>query len=337
MKTLTKNSKISNKTVLVTGAGGFIGSHLVEELARRGYNVRALCQYNSRGSLGWLDSLDPELGSRVNCVLGDIRDREFVQEICAGVSTVFHLAALISIPYSYQAPDSFVQTNVLGTMNVLNAARSHRCDRVVQTSTSEVYGTPSTLPIVETHPLQGQSPYSASKIAADKMCESYHRSFNLPVVTLRPFNTFGPRQSTRAVLPTILTQLLAGKEEIALGRLDTRRDLTFVKDTVRGFVLAGETPGIEGETVQLGTGRAVSIQELFNLACQVTDRKARVVCEPERMRPDASEVLVLQSSPEKAQTLLGWKAETSLEAGVSQTAQWLEERWALYVPGRRYA
>src|SRR6185436_838542 len=218
----------SGKRVLVTGADGFIGSHLAEALVRAGANVRACCLYNSNGSRGWLDGSDVD--SSIEAVLGDLRDARFVEEACRGVDVVFHLAALIAIPYSYQAPESFIDTNVKGTPNVLEAVRRAGCRRLIHTSTSEVYGTPATLPILETHALQGQSPYSASKIAADKLCEAYHRSFGVPVVTLRPFNTSGPRQSTRAVLPTIIVQLLAGKTEIVLGRLDPRRDLTFVSD-----------------------------------------------------------------------------------------------------------
>ena len=280
------NAFWADKTVLVTGAGGFIGSHLVEALGTRGARVRALCHYNSMGSLGWLESLSPSLSANVTPVLGDIRDAGFVGELCNGVAVIYHLAALISIPYSYQAPESFLQSNAIGTLNVLKAAQQHGCARIVNTSTSEVYGTPAELPILETHPLHGQSPYSASKIAADKICEAYYCSYNLPVVTLRPFNTFGPRQSTRAVLASILVQLLTGKKEISLGRLDTRRDLTYVSDTVRGFFLTGETPGIEGETIQLGTGRTVSVQELFDAACEATHREAAIIRREERMRPD---------------------------------------------------
>lgn len=315
---------------MVTGADGFIGSHLVERLAALGANVRAFCLYNSNGSLGWLDGADPKLRDALDVRLGDIRDARFVEESCRGIDVVFHLAALIAIPYSYQAPESFFDTNVKGTLNVLEAVRRAGCRRIVQTSTSEVYGTPATLPIVESHALQGQSPYSASKIAADKLCEAYHRSFGVPVVTLRPFNTYGPRQSTRAVLPAMLVQLMAGKREIKLGRIDPRRDLTFVSDTVEGFVLAGLADGIDGDEIQLGTGRTVSIGELFEIACAALKVSARVVQDDARVRPDASEVMVLLSDPSKARARLGWQPTVSVEDGVARTARWLADRTHLY-------
>jgi UDP-glucose 4-epimerase len=318
------------RTVMVTGADGFIGSHLVERLVALGANVRAFCLYNSNGSLGWLDGADADVRSALDVRLGDIRDARFVEQACCDVDTVFHLAALIAIPYSYHAPGSFVETNVTGTLNVLEGVRRARCRRLVHTSTSEVYGTPATLPIVETHPLQGQSPYSATKIAADKLCESYFRSFGVPVVTLRPFNTYGPRQSTRAVLPAILVQLMAGKKEISLGRLDPRRDLTFVSDTVEGFVKAGCAAGVDGEEIQLGTGRTVSVGELFEIACKVTGRSARVVQHEARLRPSASEVMVLLSDPSKAKARLGWEASVTIEDGLARTAEWLDRHRHLY-------
>jgi UDP-glucose 4-epimerase len=324
----------AGRKVLVTGADGFIGSHLTERLVALGANVRAFCFYNSNSSLGWLDDAEPAVKKSLDVRLGDIRDARFVEEACRGVDTVFHLAALIAIPYSYTAPESFVDTNVKGTLNVLEGARRAGCRRMVNTSTSEVYGTPDNVPIRETHPLQGQSPYSASKIAADKLCEAYHFSFKVPVVTLRPFNTYGPRQSTRAVLPTILVQLLAGKKEVKLGRLDPTRDLTFVADTVEGFVKAAEVEGIEGEVIQLGTGRTVSIGELFYAACSALAAKAHVVQEQERLRPDNSEVMVLLSDPSKAKSVLGWEALVPLEEGLRRTAVWLEKRLHLYDPER---
>jgi NAD dependent epimerase/dehydratase len=320
----------TSRPVLVTGADGFIGSHLVERLLSLGADVRAFCYYNSNGSLGWLNTIDSDVLRKVDVRLGDIRDARYVEEACGGIDTVFHLAALIAIPYSYRAPQSFVETNVNGTLNVLEAARRAGCRRLVHTSTSEVYGTPATLPIVETHPLQGQSPYSASKIAADKLCEAYRCSFGVSVVILRPFNTYGPRQSTRAVLPTMLTQMLTGKSEIRLGRLDPRRDLTFVSDTVTGFIKAAETEGIEGEVIQLGTGRAASIQDLFDIACRILDVSPKVVVDETRFRPDASEVLVLQSDTSKARARLGWSAQVSLEDGIAQTARWLRQNAHFY-------
>lgn len=320
--------------VLVTGADGFIGSHLAERLVELGASVRAFCLYNSLGSAGWLDYAPPAVRDAVDVRLGDIRDARFTAEACAGVDTVFHLAALIAIPYSYAAPESFVDTNVKGTLNMLEAARKAGCRRFVHTSTSEVYGTPASLPVRETHPLQGQSPYSASKIAADKLCEAYCCSFNLPAVTVRPFNTYGPRQSARAVLPTILSQLLAGQTTVMLGRLDPRRDLTFVRDTVRAFTLAGAAVGVEGQVIHLGTGRVVSVGELFDIACRVLGVDAVAECDTERLRPEASEVMVLQADPSKAKTMLGWEAEVSLEEGLRQTADWLVRYHHLYRPGR---
>jgi UDP-glucose 4-epimerase len=316
--------------VLVTGADGFIGSHLTERLVGLGADVRAFCVYNSNGSLGWLDGADARVRAAMDVRLGDVRDARFVEEACRGVDTVFHLAALIAIPYSYHAPESYVDTNVKGTLNVLEGVRRAGCRRLVHTSTSEVYGTPASVPILETFPLQGQSPYSASKIAADKLCEAYHCSFSVPVVTLRPFNTYGPRQSTRAVLPTMLAQLIAGRTEIRLGRLDPRRDLTFVADTVEGFVKAGEAPGIDGETIQLGTGRTVSIGELFDIACATIGVTARVVQDPSRLRPDASEVMVLLSDPAKARDRLGWEAVVPIEQGLARTAEWIREHAHLF-------
>jgi NAD dependent epimerase/dehydratase len=309
--------------VLVTGADGFIGSHLVERLVAEGAQVRAFCLYTSRGSWGWLDELTPEVRTALDVRLGDVRDARFVADATDGVEIVFHLAALIAIPYSYTAPESFVDTNVKGTLNVLEAARRAGVKRVIATSTSEVYGTPATLPITEEHALNAQSPYAATKVAADQLTLAYHRSYGLPAVILRPFNTYGPRQSARAVLPTMLRQMLAGRTEVRLGRLDPRRDLTYVADTVDGFVRAATASGIDGATIQLGTGRSESIGELFALARRLVGVDAMAIEDPDRMRPDASEVLVLQSDPTRARDLLGWEATTSLEDGLLQTIGWL--------------
>jgi NAD dependent epimerase/dehydratase len=317
------------KKVLVTGADGFIGSHLAERLVADGASVRTVCQYNSQGSWGWLDTIPAEMRAELDVRLGDIRDPEWVVGVCAGIDIVFHLAALIAIPYSYHAPRSFIDTNVLGTLNVLEAARRHSVQRMVHTSTSEVYGTPERLPIRETHPLNAQSPYAASKVAADQLALSFHCSFALPVTILRPFNTYGPRQSTRAVIPSILVQLLAKKEEIWLGRLDTKRDLTFVSDTVEGFVRAALDTST-GNVIQLGTGVSVSIEEVFKTACAATGRTARVRLDERRMRPDASEVLVLQSDPSRARAVLGWHASVALEAGLKKTAVWLADHQARF-------
>lgn len=312
--------------VLVTGADGFIGSHLTERLVAEGADVRAFCLYNSRGSAGWLDETDPATRAALDLRLGDIRDARFVAAATEGVEVVFHLAALIAIPYSYAAPQSFIDTNVSGTLHTLEAARAAGVRRFIQTSTSEVYGTPESLPIRETHPLAAQSPYAASKVAADQLALAFSRSFGLPVVVLRPFNTYGPRQSDRAVLPTMLRQLLAGRAEVRLGRLDPRRDLTFVADTVDGFIRAATAPGIDGEVIQLGTGRSESIGELFALACRLLGVDASAVEDASRLRPDASEVLVLQSDPARARERLGWEASTSLEDGLRATIDWLRHQ-----------
>jgi NAD dependent epimerase/dehydratase len=312
--------------VLVTGADGFIGSHLTERLVAEGADVRAFCLYNSRGSAGWLDETDPVTRAALDVRLGDIRDARFVAAATEGVEIVFHLAALIAIPYSYAAPQSFIETNVSGTLNALEAARAAGVGRFIQTSTSEVYGTPESLPIRETHPLAAQSPYAASKVAADQLAQAFAKSFELPVVVLRPFNTYGPRQSDRAVLPTMLRQLLDGRTEVRLGRLDPRRDLTFVADTVDGFIRAATASGIDGEVIQLGTGRSESIGELFAMACRLLEVDARAVEDPTRLRPDASEVLALQSDPSRARERLGWEARTSLEDGLRATIDWLRRQ-----------
>ncbi|WP_211262139.1 SDR family NAD(P)-dependent oxidoreductase [Nitriliruptor alkaliphilus] len=311
--------------MLVTGADGFIGSHLVERLVAEGAHVRALCVYNSQGSNGWLDTVAPEVLSQVDVRLGDVRDAGQVRDLVEGCDLVLHLAALIAIPYSYVAPRSFVDTNIVGTLNVLEAARATGV-RVINTSTSEVYGTPDEVPIRESHPLKGQSPYSASKIGADKMCESYARSFGTRVATLRPFNTFGPRQSLRAVIPTVLAQLLAGAERIHLGSLSPRRDFTFVADTVDGFIRASTTALEPGEVVQLGTGRDVSIAELVEVCQKVVGTSAEVTTDEERIRPAGSEVEVLLSDPTYAAERLGWTPSTSLEDGLRATAEWLSAR-----------
>lgn len=322
----------SGRKVLVTGADGFIGSHLVEALVNAGASTRAFCLYNSNGSLGWLDQSEPRVRNAIDIRLGDIRDARFVEESCSGVEFVFHLAALIAIPYSYLAPESFVDTNVKGTMNVLEGVRRAGCRRMVHTSTSEVYGTPDRLPISEHHPLKGQSPYSASKIGADKMCEAYFSSFATPVVTLRPFNTYGPRQSARAVIPTILSQLLSGRTQIRLGNLAPKRDLTYVSDTVQGFLAAAAVEEIEGETIQLGTGRTESIADVFDAACRVCGVNAAVEVSPERFRPERSEVMILQSDPSRARHVLGWEARFSLEEGLARTAEWVRQSLHRFSP-----
>lgn len=315
---------------MVTGAGGFIGSHLVAALLQAGHTVRALVRYNSRGSWGHLDALPAPVPGRLEVRLGDVTDAGLVRDCVTGCDVVFHLAALIGIPYSYHAPASYVATNVGGTLHVLEACRAARPRRVIVTSTSEVYGTAQYTPITETHPLQGQSPYSASKIAADKLAESYHRSFDLPVVTLRPFNTYGPRQSARAVIPTILSQALAGATTVRLGNLEPKRDLTFVEDTVHAFVLAATAPGLEGETVHFGQGTAVSVGELAQQCLQVAGSAARIECEPQRHRPAKSEVELLLCDPGKARRLLGWTPQVTLAAGLRRTAEYIRANLAAY-------
>jgi UDP-glucose 4-epimerase len=323
-------STLAGATVLVTGADGFIGSHLVERLLEEGARVKAFCLYNSFGSTGWLDSSDTFAAARARgdaeVVLGDVRDAELVSGAVKGVDVVLHLAALIAIPYSYLAPRSYVETNVTGTLNVLEAVRRHGVRQMVNTSTSEVYGTPESVPITERHPLRGQSPYSASKIAADKMAEAYALSFETPVITLRPFNTFGPRQSARAVIPTLLGQMLAGAAQVRLGATSPRRDFTFVTDTCNGFLKvlgAGLAPG---ETVQLGTGQTHSIAEVAQLCREVTGSAAEIVTDEERIRPSGSEVEILLSDPARAHDLLGWKPEVDLQEGLRRTAEWLRPR-----------
>lgn len=319
-------SDLANKRVLVTGADGFIGSHLVERLLKETASVRAFCVYNSNGSYGWLDELGTDPLRNLDFELGDIRDARSVRRAVADVDVVFHLAALVAIPYSYQAPESFVDTNISGTLNVLEAVRDVGDVRMVNTSTSEVYGTPEVVPIRETHPLCGQSPYAASKIAADQLCEAYSRSFEVDVVTLRPFNTYGPRQSARAVIPTILSQLLAGHSQVRLGSLTPQRDLTFVTDTVDGFIRMVRPNLPRGTVVQLGTGHSVSIGDLFDLCRKVTNVDADVITDSGRVRPEASEVQVLLSEPTRAREILGWQPTHTLEVGLGETARWLEGR-----------
>jgi NAD dependent epimerase/dehydratase len=311
--------------VLVTGANGFIGSHVAETLVLDGYEVRAFCEYNSFGSYGWLDDLDPAIGSHVELVLGDIRDQGSVERATEGCNAVLHLAALIAIPYSYQAPRSYIDTNVHGTLNVLEAARRFSLERVIVTSTSEVYGTPDHVPITESHALKGQSPYAASKIAADKLAEAWAASFELPVMTLRPFNTFGPRQSLRAIIPTVVGQLLAGPV-VRVGSVHPQRDFTYVGDTAEGFRLALTADVKPGSVVQLGTGRAVSVGQIIDSVGELLGVQPDVHVEEERVRPKHSEVQVLLSDPSSAATRLGWVPQVSLEHGLENTIEWMKAR-----------
>jgi NDP-hexose 4,6-dehydratase len=311
----------------VTGAEGFIGSHLVEALVARGSRVRAMVLYNSFNSWGWLETLPAELMDEVEVVLADVRDSSAVLDFMRGADLVYHLAALIAIPYSYRAPSSYLDTNGRGTLNVLEAARQLGTPRVVHTSTSEVYGTARRVPIDEEHPLQAQSPYSASKIAADKLVESYHLSFGLPTVTLRPFNTFGPRQSARAVIPTIISQIAAAKPAVHLGATAPTRDFTFVTDTAAAFLAVGTAPAeqVVGRTLNAGTGVEVSIGEVVTLIGQLMDRKVEVVEEAERLRPDASEVMRLVSDSSQLRALTGWQPQHTLDDGLRTTIRWFTD------------
>jgi NAD dependent epimerase/dehydratase len=318
------------KTVLVTGAGGFIGSHLTERLAGLHAKVRALVHYNALGSTGWLEG--SPWRDKIEVVAGDVCDRDSVRTAMQGAEVVFHLAALIAIPYSYRAPDSYVRTNVIGTLNVLQSARDLGVKRVVHTSTSEVYGTARHVPIDEAHPLQGQSPYSASKIGADKMAEAFHLSFGLPVVTVRPFNTFGPRQSARAVIPTIITQALNGGV-VRLGSLHPTRDLNYVSNTVDGFLSAAVEPAAIGRTVNLGSGREISVGDLASLIGRLMNCSLRIETEDQRIRPDKSEVERLLASNALAASILKWQPKVALEEGLTQTIDWLRKNTDKYRAG----
>lgn len=320
---------IAGKRVLVTGAAGFIGSHLVEELLQQGAIVRAMIHYNSLSNAGNLTYLERDRRERLDIVAGNIEDSDFVLGAVEGMDVVLHLAALIGIPYSYVAPRSYVRTNVEGTLNILEAVRRLGAGRVVHTSTSEVYGTAQREPMDESHPLQGQSPYAASKIGADKLAESYYRSFGTPVVTLRPFNTFGPRQSARAVIPTIIAQALE-QDEIRLGSLDPQRDLTYVGDTVDGFIRAAVEPGVEGETINLGTGKTHTIGAIAERILALIGTKKSLRSDPQRVRPAASEVGKLVSDNRKAYRLLGWRPRTSLDDGLRQTIGFVDRHLAAY-------
>lgn len=315
----------SNK-VLVTGANGFIGSHLVEKLALQGYDVRAFCHYNSLNSWGWLDTLDSDLLNRIEVHSGDIRDFGCVSQSVKDCSTILHLAALIGIPYSYTAPDSYIDTNVKGTLNLLNAASRESVGRFIHTSTSEVYGSAVSIPIHENHPLQPQSPYSASKIAADQIALSYYYSFGLPVTILRPFNTFGPRQSARAVIPTVISQIAAGSDTIKLGSLDTSRDFNYVLDTVNGFISACTADKIAGETINLGSSYEITIAKAVDLIASLMNQKVNIEMDQFRVRPETSEVLRLCADNEKARKFLNWEPQLSgksgLITGLEKTINW---------------
>ena len=321
----------------VTGAEGFIGSHLVEELVRRGSRVRAMALYNMFSSAGWLDTLDAGIRDQVEVVFGDVRDPASVREVVAGADVVYHLAALGSVPYSYSAPRSFLDTNVIGTMHVLEAVRACDTPRLVHTSTSETYGTARTVPISEAHPLQAQSPYAAAKVAGDKLAESYYLSFGVPVATLRPFNTFGPRQSARAVIPQVITQLAAGSRQLRLGALDPTRDFSYVTDTARAFIELGNAPAsaVLGEVFNCGTGRDISIGQLAAKIASLLGVEADIVEDAQRLRPKDSEVMRLVCDASRLRERTGWRPQTSLDDGLRSAIGWFTEpaNLARYQPG----
>lgn len=318
------------KKVLVTGSDGFIGSHLTEELVKKGYEVKAFVYYNSFNNWGWLDTLPQEIMKHIEIFQGDIRDPNGVKEAMKGCDAVFHLAALIAIPFSYHSPDTYVDTNIKGTLNVLQAARDLGTERVLVTSTSEVYGTAQYVPIDELHPYQGQSPYSATKIGADRLAESFYRSFSLPVTIVRPFNTYGPRQSARAVIPTIITQLLAGKEEIKLGSLAPTRDFNFVKDTANGFIEIYKSDKTVGQEINIATQQEISIGQLAEELIRQINPNARIVCDEQRLRPEKSEVNRLLGSNKKIRELTNWKPQYTFEQGLAETIEFLRNNLDKY-------
>ncbi|WAM37248.1 SDR family NAD(P)-dependent oxidoreductase [Caldicellulosiruptor acetigenus] len=321
---------LSNKKVLVTGAAGFIGSHLVEELVRLGANVSAFVHYNSLNRWGWIETLDREIIREIEIYVGDIRDYDSVKKAVKGKDVVFHLAALISIPYSYQTPMAFYKTNVEGTLNVLEACMENTVQKLIHTSTSEVYGTALYVPIDENHPLQAQSPYSASKIAADKAVESFVNSYDLNATIVRPFNTYGPRQSARAIIPTVITQILGGVKNIRVGNIQTIRDFNYVKDTVRGFIKAAEYDGGKGEVYNIGSGKEISIKNLIHLISEVIGVEVEVVVDEKRIRPDKSEVMRLCCDNSKAKSKLGWYPQYDLKDGLIETVNWFRDNYNLY-------
>jgi len=316
--------------MLVTGSDGFIGSHLTEELVKQGCKVKAFVYYNSFNTWGWLDTFPKDIMNEIEIFQGDIRDPNGVKEAMKSVDAVFHLAALIAIPFSYHSPDTYVDTNIKGTLNVLQAARELETSRVLITSTSEVYGTAQYVPIDENHPYQGQSPYSATKIGADRLAESFYRSFNMPITIVRPFNTYGPRQSARAVIPTIITQLLAGKEEIKLGLLTPTRDFNYVKDTVNGFIEIAKSDKTNGEEINIATQEEISIGQLAEELIRQINPNAKLVCDEQRLRPENSEVNRLLGSNEKIKNLTNWEPKYNLETGLAETIEWLKNNLDKY-------
>ena len=321
----------NKKSVLVTGAGGFIGSHLTEHLVELGANVKAFVRYNSRNDWGLLELLPKEKLDSVEVIMGDLKDADAVRHAAKNVDIIFHLGSLIAIPYSYLHPRETIETNILGALNVLMAAKENNIEKIIHTSTSEVYGTARYVPIDENHPLQGQSPYSASKIGADKIAESFYKSFDLPVAIIRPFNTYGPRQSARAVIPTIITQALT-KEEIFLGSLHPTRDYTYVKDVVEGFIKVAESPKSVGEVINIGSNFEISIGDLANKIISLIGKNAEIITDSARVRPRDSEVERLWCDNTKAEKLLGWIPTISLEEGLKKTIEWILDNLTLYKP-----
>lgn len=310
--------------VLVTGANGFIGSHLVEKLLNSGYDVKCFVHYNSLNSWGWLDTVSKDILKEIEIFSGDIRDPNGVKDAMKNVDDIYHLAALIAIPFSYYSPDSYVDTNIKGTLNVLQAAKELNTKRIIITSTSEVYGSAKFIPITEEHPYQGQSPYSATKIGADRLAEAFYKSFSLPITIVRPFNTYGPRQSARAIIPTIITQLFSGKEEIKLGSLKPTRDFNYVKDTVSGFVEIAKSTKTIGEEINIATQKEISIKKLAEELIRQINPRAKIICETERIRPKKSEVNRLLGSNEKIKRLTGWFPEFTFEEGIKETIEWFK-------------
>lgn len=314
------------KKVLVTGADGFIGSHLTEELVKQGYNVKAFVYYNSFNSWGWIDTLPKDIKNKIEVFAGDVRDPNGVREAMKDCDTVFHLAALIGIPFSYHSPDSYVDTNIKGTLNILQAAKLLNTKRILVTSTSEVYGTAQFVPITEEHPFQGQSPYSATKIGADRLAESFYRSFDLPVTIVRPFNTFGPRQSARAIIPTIIIQLQNGFEEIKLGSLSPTRDFVYVKDTANGFIEIAKSEKTIGEEINIATQSEISVGDLVQELIRQINPEAKIISDEQRIRPEKSEVNRLFGSNEKLKKLTNWKQKYYLEEGLKETIKWFSDK-----------
>lgn len=323
---------LKGKKVLVTGAEGFIGSHLTERLVELGADVTALVQYNSFNNWGWIDTFDKEVLNSIKVETGDIRELDGMNRIIKGQEVVFHLAALIAIPYSYLSPMAYVRTNVEGTVNVLEACRNHDVQKIIHTSTSETYGTALYVPIDEKHPMQGQSPYSASKIGADKMAESFYRSFNMPIATIRPFNTYGPRQSARAVIPTIISQILSGKNEIKLGSLSPTRDFNYVKDTAEAFIKIAESDRTIGEVINAGSNYEITVGDTVKKIIDIIGKDVKIICDEERLRPEKSEVNRLWADNTKIKELTDWTPNYSIDRGLEETIKWIKENMKYYKP-----